>query len=154
MSLSGCLAIVTGSYSCIYTCNQCLSLLSISVRVPVVFTMQLNRIKLTNYPSCFSEFLFYFCIFYLYLLFLSFICVSCTQCYLCLSIVHSWSPAPLVCSNVYLRQVDCFLQEKNITLYLKLNRLYCQEYDHSICSERNQSYLCYSKIKNIFTTCI
>jgi hypothetical protein len=148
MSLSGCLAIVTGSYRYIYTCNQCLSLLSISVRVPVVLTMQLNRIKLTNYPSCFSEFLFYFCIFYLLLVCL----VPNVTCVSRLSILDH--PAPLVCSNVYLRQVDCFLQEKNITLYLKLNRLYCQEYDHSICSERNQSYLFYSKIKNIFTTCI
>ena len=145
---------MTGSYSYIYTCNQCLSLLSISVRVPVVLTMQLNRIKLTNYPSCFSEFLFYFCIFFfIYYFYLLLVClVPNVTCVSRLSILDP--PAPLVCSNVYLRQVDCFLQEKNITLYLKLNRLYCQEYDHSICSERNQLYLCYSKIKNIFTTCI
>lgn len=65
--MSHCLAIVTGSF--IYTCNQCLSPLSISVRVPVVFTIQLNRIKLTSYPYYFSETLFHFRCFDYFILF-------------------------------------------------------------------------------------
>lgn len=93
--MSHCLAIVTGSF--IYTCNQCLSPLSISVRVPVVFTIQLNRIKLTSYPYCFSETLFHFWCFDYFVLFHlggGGTCVSCTQCYLCLSVVHSWFTPP------------------------------------------------------------
>ena len=112
--MSHCLAIVTGSF--IYTCNQCLSPLSISVRVPVVFTIQLNRIKLTSYPYCFSETLFHFrCFDYFILFYLGggglLVClvpnVTCVSRLFILDLPPPATFSPLVCSDVYLRQVDC-----------------------------------------------